>query len=648
MIEKVENKRENSSSEEKKYITVWRNKWITSGAGSIDDFIRKYEQLAEQFKEWKADGIILDPDIIGGVGDDYAQFCTSDEKVALKHGFEEDDEDFYEEDPYYTPLKIPEFQVNEFISLKLVGGYTQIFMEGKLFKQCKYLFLINPERAEQQEEIDSIDEVSSLYKSDLEKDIKPEDIGITKEQEFWGHCSNLQTWAENNYDSRILHRNLAFPLLKRLAEIGDPTAQKVFKDEVAERFASGFFPVMGFLFQDNYLDYLTSEEFSTLLDTLDYNSLDLDALLNYVNDYIGTRHGRLFLKRILQEYEGLGRDNYPLLRLPLLKVDKSEMNPTVITSDNHYFIRGSNDGKLKVFKCLSARPEVVKVFGEHTKSVDALAISPHDRYIASVAEKDIKVWDFATEQLIATLQGHKDDVNCLAFSSDLRFLASGSIDFKESESAIKIWDLETWEVKWTLNSHWRTVSCLEFSQDGGLLVSGSFDTTVNLWDMTTGTLIKTFVGHTEPVVKVAMTRDNSTIVSCAFGNIVKLWDVQSGKMIDEGYLEVGDAQLISFVLSPDGKFLITGFQGSPEEGAQLVVWNITEQTLIQSHPIRQDFPGEREELSDIVRSPRGDVVMGTFLDRMVVRWVSPQLYLDYIRDEEKYRALCRELTLKNL
>ncbi|MBY8988930.1 MAG: hypothetical protein KGD61_10790, partial [Candidatus Lokiarchaeota archaeon] len=42
---------------------------------------------------------------------------------------------------------------------------------------------------------------------------------------------------------------------------------------------------------------------------------------------------------------------------------------------------------------------------------------------------------------------------------------------------------------------------------------------------------------------------NSKIVSCAFGNNIKIWDTLTGKMINEGYLEVGDTQLISFVLS---------------------------------------------------------------------------------------------------
>ena len=50
---------------------------------------------------------------------------------------------------------------------------------------------------------------------------------------------NLQVWAEMNYDTRILHRNLAFPLLKKLAQVGDPIAKKALKDEIAKRFLSG-------------------------------------------------------------------------------------------------------------------------------------------------------------------------------------------------------------------------------------------------------------------------------------------------------------------------------------------------------------------------------------------------------------------------
>lgn len=33
------------------YISTWRNKWITSNVGSIDDFISIFEELAERERE---------------------------------------------------------------------------------------------------------------------------------------------------------------------------------------------------------------------------------------------------------------------------------------------------------------------------------------------------------------------------------------------------------------------------------------------------------------------------------------------------------------------------------------------------------------------------------------------------------------------
>ena len=36
--------------EKTRYVSTWRNKWITSGAGSIDDFIKTYEYLAKSLR----------------------------------------------------------------------------------------------------------------------------------------------------------------------------------------------------------------------------------------------------------------------------------------------------------------------------------------------------------------------------------------------------------------------------------------------------------------------------------------------------------------------------------------------------------------------------------------------------------------------
>ena len=250
---------ENPTEQRKKYITTFRNKWITSSAGSIDDFIEVYEDLAGMMRRWKDKGIILDPDILGGVGEDYAQFCTNDETVAQQEGFEEEKFEDYIDEALEAVLT---FEVNEFISLKLIQGETHIYVDGEQFNQCHYVLLVDPHKNEQQYEIESIDEAQAAYKNDLETEITPEDLGITKEQEFWAHSSNLQAWVENDYNSRLLHRNLAFPLLKKLTKVGDVNAKRVFKEEIAQRFVSGYIPVMAYLFRERYLNSLTSEEFS--------------------------------------------------------------------------------------------------------------------------------------------------------------------------------------------------------------------------------------------------------------------------------------------------------------------------------------------------------------------------------------------------
>jgi hypothetical protein len=75
---------------------------------------------------------------------------------------------------------------------------------------------------------------------------------------------NLQAWYENNYDTRLLRANIAFPLLKRLTEVGDPIAKRVFREEVAKRYASGFPSVVKYLEIQGYLEYLTKDEIASL------------------------------------------------------------------------------------------------------------------------------------------------------------------------------------------------------------------------------------------------------------------------------------------------------------------------------------------------------------------------------------------------
>ena len=158
---------------------------------------------------------------------------------------------------------IPEFKINEYLTLKLKNGKTIIYIKDKEFLHCKYLLIEIPiENIKEFKEIVSIDEVSEKLDHSLEEK-KMRNMSV--ETEFWGHCSNLQTWFEHGYDTRILHSNLAFPLLKKLTDVGDPDAKRVFKDEIAERITGGYTTVSEYLIQENYLDYFLKEELDVLI-----------------------------------------------------------------------------------------------------------------------------------------------------------------------------------------------------------------------------------------------------------------------------------------------------------------------------------------------------------------------------------------------
>lgn len=127
--------------------------------------------------------------------------------------------------------------------------------------------------------------------------------------------------------------NLAFPLLRRLVEAGDPIARRVFKEEIAERFGSGYLNTIIYLIENGYLDYFTGEELRIFLgevhptskallqgfinDNPDFRELILKflkILSDFGNDFIIT-HIKEFIKKL---------DSYELVNLVSSIMDQME------------------------------------------------------------------------------------------------------------------------------------------------------------------------------------------------------------------------------------------------------------------------------------------------------------------------------------
>lgn len=196
-----------------------------------------------------------------------------------------------------------EFKVNDLISLRYRYRRTEIYVNGKYFMQCKRLILNIPKSDFKRfKSIDSIDEAAEVYdhyvrdheilKGDGIPDIEnDESFSLIKpEEEFWGHCSNLQVWSEHDYDTRLLKANLAFPLLEKLAKAGDKLAQIKFKEEILNRLLSGSETVIEYLFVESYQDCLSNEELLTgLLETNEAETLlVIQQKLNVVFKFVPT------------------------------------------------------------------------------------------------------------------------------------------------------------------------------------------------------------------------------------------------------------------------------------------------------------------------------------------------------------------------
>src|SRR4051812_9881654 len=146
------------------------------------------------------------------------------------------------------------------------------------------------------------------------------------------------------------------------------------------------------------------------------------------------------------------------------------------------------------------KPELILQSG-HTKSANAVAFSPDNRWLASGGKDDvIKIWDLANGNVLRTLYGHTSNVNALAVSPDGKLLASGSGDINDPR------DLGT------------------FTQGG---VVGGGDNSIRIWSVQTGQQLQVLRGHELPVAAVAFSNDGRSLTSVG-GDAVKVWDVSAG------------------------------------------------------------------------------------------------------------------------
>lgn len=79
----------------RRFVTLWRNKPLTSEATTLDDMIHRLRSAADTLKAMLDDGVVLDVSV-GGVEDDYARLVTTNPEIARKYDMQPE-EDFFDD-----------------------------------------------------------------------------------------------------------------------------------------------------------------------------------------------------------------------------------------------------------------------------------------------------------------------------------------------------------------------------------------------------------------------------------------------------------------------------------------------------------------------------------------------------------------------
>jgi hypothetical protein len=135
--------------------------------------------------------------------------------------------------------------INDLLDVRNVKGKTFVYVNGAKFDRCSYVMVTSSIHS--LHDVNSVDDLvrKSRRRDDMvsTEGLDPLQLyilyGITPRTQLIAHASNIQAWAEHGYDTRLLHSNLSFPLLKKLAKSGDKIAQKVIEKEIINRIYSG-------------------------------------------------------------------------------------------------------------------------------------------------------------------------------------------------------------------------------------------------------------------------------------------------------------------------------------------------------------------------------------------------------------------------
>ena len=238
---------------------------------------------------------------------------------------------------------------------------------------------------------------------------------------------------------------------------------------------------------------------------------------------------------------------------------------------------------------------------------DSFGFLKSNELIACALANNIQIWNLASNECIATLEGHSNSINCLETIDDNRF-ASGSQDktiiiwdaknfvllktlntnstygvfslksltlnrlASGSYQEIKIWNIESGECLQTLSYHSSNICGLVYLPNGNL-VSCSDDAAIHVWELPKSGYIKSLNGHSGRITCVLLLRNGHLAIG-SYDNAIEIWNIGSVKCVKILY---GHSSVVSRLQQLESGELV-----SCSGDETIKIWDITEGTCIKT------------------------------------------------------------------